>query len=342
MVEFRDDRRIRDLAATVVLVRSRQCGSDAVRSEHSVGTDHRRQLSRRHRRNFAAARAADDAARTAGRFILVGRDSGSVEGILRLHADAAGRHARRFHLSRLLSVLCLLGSDARADVFPHRRLGWSSKTLRRNQVFPVHALWIGASAVRHSGFVLHVSGHCGSAPGNRKPVRNRRNIRCSGIPCDGAVSAVQFTVLDLPRVLRRIRDQGSDVPLPHMAAGRARRGANCRFGYSCGRPAEDGDLRIFAIQPADSAGRHKILRSADDHVIDHCDRLWRARRDDAAGYEEARRLLFRESHGFRDARHVCAQSEWRERKHHPADQPRYFDRRAVPDRRHHLRAPAHA
>ncbi len=48
------------------------------------------------------------------------------------------------------------------------------------------------------------------------------DVRRSGVPCDGAVSAVQLPVLGVPGVLRRVCDQGPDVPIPHLAAGCAR------------------------------------------------------------------------------------------------------------------------
>ena len=78
--------------------------------------------------------------------------------------------------------------------------------------------------------------------------------------------AVQLPVLDFPRVLRRICHQGSDVPVPYVAAGRARRSADGGFGHSGRRAVEDGNVRISAIQSADSAGRHEILRSDDDRA----------------------------------------------------------------------------
>ena len=71
--------------------------------------------------------------------VVVGCDQRADEGILRVHAHAAGRYARRVHLSRLLHVLCVLGSDAGADVLPHRRVGRPAKAIRRDQVLPLYA-----------------------------------------------------------------------------------------------------------------------------------------------------------------------------------------------------------
>ena len=52
----------------------------------------------------------------------------------------------------------------------------------------------------------------------------------------------------------RLRDQGADVPVPHLAARRAHRRADGRLGDPGGGHAEDGHLRLPALQPADSAG----------------------------------------------------------------------------------------
>ena len=48
-------------------------------------------------------------------------------------------------------------------------------------------------------------------------------------------------------VLRRIRDQGSDVPVPYLAAGCARRSADGGVGDPGGRSAEDGNVWIHAL-----------------------------------------------------------------------------------------------
>ena len=64
-----------------------------------------------------------------------------------------------------------------------------------------------------------------------------------------------------------LRDQGADVPVPHLASGRARRGADRRLGHPRRRPAEDGDLRISCSSPADvsEGGRHALGDRVDAH-----------------------------------------------------------------------------
>ena len=52
---------------------------------------------------------------------------------------AGNRHARHVPGARFLPVLHLLGSDAAADVLPHRRLGRAAARVRGHQVLPVHA-----------------------------------------------------------------------------------------------------------------------------------------------------------------------------------------------------------
>ena len=71
-------------------------------------------------------------------------------------------------------------------------------------------------------------------------------------------------------------------------------------------------------------------------------RLRRSSLPDAEGHEKAHRLLVGEPHGLLHARHFRTHSARPFRQHHPTDQPRHFHRRAVPDRRHALRAQAHA
>ena len=52
----------------------------------------------------------------------------------------------------------------------------------------------------------------------------------------------------VPRLLRRLRGEGADVPAAHLAARRARRSADRRLGDAGRRAAEDGHLRPAALQ----------------------------------------------------------------------------------------------
>ncbi len=61
---------------------------------------------------------------------------------------------------------------------------------------------------------------------------------------DSALAAV----LGLPRVCAGLCDQSADLPVPHVAAGCARAGADSGLGDPGGRAAEDGDVRARAIR----------------------------------------------------------------------------------------------
>src|SRR5262249_32253276 len=137
-----------------------------------------------------AARFADDASWAARRAVVVGGDREPGQRILRVHAHAAGRHARSLYLARLLPLLRVLGSDARADVFPDRRMGWAEKTVRRHQILFIYAGWIGSFTARNSGSVFHLSQHCCTASGDRRTVRYGFNVRRAGIPCNCSVLAI--------------------------------------------------------------------------------------------------------------------------------------------------------
>ena len=78
-------------------------------------------------------------------FVLV-RHQKTGKRILHPASPAADRHARRFHVPRLRALLRFLGSNARAHVFPDRRLGQRTTPVRRDQVFPLYARRLGPDA----------------------------------------------------------------------------------------------------------------------------------------------------------------------------------------------------
>ncbi len=140
-----------------------------------------------------------------------------------------------------------------------------------------------------------------------------------------------------------LRHQGADVPVPHLAARRPRRGAHGRLGDPGRRAAEDGHLRLPAAGhpalPAGGPGVRPVDRPAgrDRH------RLRRAGLAGAARHEEAGGLLLGQPPGLRDAGHRGLQPRLSvDGRHLPDAQPRHLHRRAVPPRRHALRAPPHA
>jgi NADH-quinone oxidoreductase subunit M len=113
----------------------------------------------------------------------------------------------------LVPVLLLLGSDADSDGAADRHVRPRAQSLCRGKVFHVHhdrlgvhaggdsvALCARPAALTLSPFAMQIaSGRC----------------RTSG---RGAVA--------VPRILRRLRRQSPAVPVPHLAAGRARRSAH--------------------------------------------------------------------------------------------------------------------
>ena len=107
---------------------------------------------------------------------------------------------------------------------------------------------------------------------------------------------------DLPGVLRGLRGQDPDVAGAHLAAGCPRRGADRRLGHAGRDHAEDGRLRLPALQPADHAGREPRARLAGHHAVADRGRLHRLRRARAARHEEADRLFVDRAHGLRHAR----------------------------------------
>ena len=132
-------------------------------------------------------------------------------------------------------------------------------------------------------------------------------------------------------ILLRVRDQGADVSVPHMVAGRAHRSAYGWFRDSGRRAAENGDLRISAIFGADVSGCDGEISRHHDCAVADRNYLWRAGVHDAEGHEETHRVFVGEPHGFLHAGNFCANAAGAFRQHHSANQSRNFHWGAVPD-----------
>ena len=145
--------RLPRLAAALVRLRPRQ-GGLPVRRARLLDSLARRRVPLRHRRHLARPAPADDAHGRHRRRLLVLGDHGAAEGVLRPAPAPADVHDRDLLLPRLLPLLRLLGSDARADVLPDRRLGRGAAALRGDQVLPVHAGRLGPDAARHHRALL--------------------------------------------------------------------------------------------------------------------------------------------------------------------------------------------
>ena len=103
-----------------------------------------------------------------------------------------------------------------------------------------------------------------------------------------------------------------------------------------------GTYGFHPLQPADPAGGDRRVRAPRGGAVDHRHRLRRAGGDGATGLEASRRLLQRQPHGHGDAGHVRPDAGGHHRQHRAAAQPRHLDRRALPHRRHRVRATAYA
>ena len=233
--------RVPRLGAAVVLVQ--RAGPELpVRRAHALDSVGGRAVLPRRRRLQRADGAAGDALRLHRHSFVVDGDYRAREGVLHLPAHPADRHGGRVRQPRLPAVLPVLGSDARADVFPDRHLGKRPPPVLGDQVLPVHPGRQRHHAARHSGALL------------LQPQRHGRvYVRHHAVP--EPERPVQSAVVGLPRVLPRVRGQGADVPVPHLAARRAHRRAHRGLRHPGGCPAEDGHLRVHPLLAADSAGR---------------------------------------------------------------------------------------
>ena len=278
--ERRRVRRLRHLRPALVLVQPAECRVPVRRAAAVDSVDRRGLLPRRRRLQHAADPADDDDGVHRGAVVVDG-DHRAGEGVRHLPARPADRHARRVHVARLPAVLPVLGSDAGADVLPHRHLGQRQPALLGDQVLPLHPGRQRRHAAGHPGALLPHAGHGdGAAHVRRHPV-------------PAAEPAVRPAVVGLPGVLPRLRDQGADVPVPHLAARRAHRRADGRLGDSGGRPPEDGHLRVHPLQPADSARGDAHLRADDRRrcrsSASSTARSSRSRRRTGSGWSPTRR-----------------------------------------------------
>ena len=178
-------------------------------------------------------------------------------------AAARGGLPRQLRLPRPGVLLPLLRADPGARLLHHRRVGIRPPGLCRHQVLRLHLHRLGLPVGRHPGHrlpppVADRGAHLRAArPHAHPPVGHR------GRP-------------PLSRLHRRLRRQGADLPVPHLVAGRLRRGAQRRR-----RPAGCGDgqarhLRDGPVRPQPVPAGHQDPGAAAAHPGGDRDPLRRA------------------------------------------------------------------
>ena len=174
---------------------------------------------------------------------------GAREGILRHVPAAPGGDAGRFHVARFLPLLRVLGSHAGSDVLHHRSVGWAAQALCRHQVLPLHVGRLRPDAAGNPDALpqLHAA-------------RRQAHVRPHRADEAHAFLAVANADLGLHRLRHRFRHQGADVPVPHLVAGCARRGAHRGLGDPGGRFAEDGHVRLHPLLAAPAAAKPAPIR----------------------------------------------------------------------------------
>ena len=148
------------------------------------------------------------------------RGARSRPALLRLHVAAGMVDDWRVHRPGPLPFLHFLGSDAGADVLPHRHLGRGAARLCGDQVLPLHHGRLDSDAAGDS-VPRQPRGHFRPAGAGRDG-RKRR----AGAAIHRSAKQRQRAVLPVPGLLRGLRHQGA--PFGHCTAG-------CRT-HTCRRP----------------------------------------------------------------------------------------------------------
>src|ERR1041385_7813554 len=322
----RQPRRARDFRASVVDVRTRR--RHAVPARRAVDPELGHPLHGGRGRDLAVHGAAHHVPRAlvGARELHLHHDARAW--VLRAHARPHFRHDRRLRGARPLPVLRDVGSDAHSDVLHHRRVGRGAAPVRGHQVLRVH--------------VLRVAAHAGGDPraGVSRGAADRRVLVLVPAAARASGRARPDRVLAVRRLLPRVRHQGADVPVPHLAAGRTRRGPHRRIGAARRRVVEDGDVRIPAVCAAPVPGVRAPPGRATRDRRPLADRhpVRRRRGDGPARLQEAHRLLVRRPPRVRDARDLGADAPERAGRAPRDDQPRHLDRCALLSGRDAVRA----
>ncbi len=105
-------------------------------------------------------------------------------------------------------------------------------------------------------------------------------------------------------LLPGLRDQGPDVPVPHLAARRPHGGPDRGLGDPGRGHAQARRVRVHPLRrPALSVGGRDV-RAGDRRAVTDRDHLWRDRGARPTRPQAAGRLLVGQPHGLRDPRHL--------------------------------------
>ena len=225
-----------------------------VRRRGAVDPGVRDPVQARRRRALADPRRPDDDAVVDRDPVLVRPDQGPHQALHDVVPHPRGRPHRGLRRARPVPLLHLLGDRPRPDVPDHRDLG------RRNRIYATikFVLYTLVGSLLMLVAIL-ATGFATSRPpglGQRVRLRGAAQLRdTSGLRRRAPAARV-------PRLLPRVRDQGPDVPVPHLAAGRPRRGPDGRLRDPCRDHAEAGRLRLHPLRAAAVPRRRPHLRAA--------------------------------------------------------------------------------
>ena len=272
-----------------------------------------------------AAGDADGFPRAAGGRRLVHGHPEGREAVLRDGVPHPVRHARGIRRTGPFPVLSVLGSDDDPDVFHHRHLGRRAPDLRHDQVRALHRLRQHSDARR------------GDLPRLFAQRDFRRDFVCLCRPVPRGAAAH-----DAGRAARRfrsvVRDQGADRASAHLAPRRARRSAHCGLGDPGRGTAQDGHLRFHETGLPAVSRRNPIAGAVLQFSGCRQHRLRRLSGAGANRYQEDHRLLVDQPPRLCDARADQSGSHRHPGRGYPNGEPWPGRGRALPARRHGLRA----
>ncbi len=245
----------------------------------------------------------------------------------RADARAAGGAGRPVRRDRRLPVLRPLRGHARPDVLHRRALRRGPAAVRRGQVLPVLVPRRPADArVDHR----HLRGE-------RHPARAGQ-LRLGDPAAPRRAAAALGPGPALPRLLRRVRDQGAAGAAAHLAARRRCRGADRRRRHPRRRPGQGRRLRVPALLPAAVPAGLAVPRAAGAGALGHRGDLRGAAGRDADRHEALRLLHLDRPLRVHRAGDLRVLPAGRRRVRALHGQPRHLDGDALPRRRHARRA----